>query len=672
MIAAAMRRPWRPNDRADTVEMERRAVAPKPSDETVSRILSRLRPPSSRPRLIDWLEVHRIHARSRRMASIDDGALAALVRAQAPDLLHHGLTGAPLRIAAAGVREMTRRKMGFALHPVQTLGGLAMLRGRIIEMATGEGKTATNLIPVTVAALAGVPVHVVTVNDYLAERDSETLRPVLEAFGLSVGLIVEDTEHDDRGAVYGRDIVFATNKSFAFDYLRDRIANGAASGALSDLVRRTLGVHAGEAGRTVSRGLGFAIVDEVDSVLIDEAQTPLIITAETDGDEEREIADAFLELAQTLREGVEFRIEGSGRTIRLLPPADEIVDGIHPMSAELVPRAARREKLVQALSALHLYRRDEHYILREEDGETGIAIVDEFTGRVMADRQWQRGLHQMIEAKEAVDTSPARRTIAQITYQTFFNRYMWFAGMTGTAREVAAELRLAHGRAVVRLPTHRRIRRRHGVTQVYGASGPRWRGVVEKVRELNARGRPVLIGVRSVEASEHIAALLREAGMEPFVLNARQDAVEAAIVADAGKAGRITVATNMAGRGTDIPVSAEIERQGGLVVILTEFHTSSRIDRQLYGRSGRQGQRGLAIAMISLEDGLFVNSVPRLTRFLRFATFGRSGRLPVWTGGLLRIVAQSSEESRARSRRFRVIRRARQLQRSLAFTPDRI
>lgn len=671
-MTAIARQPWLAKDRADTVELERRPTTPKPSDELVTRWLSKLRPPSSKPRLRDWLEVQAIQARSLRMRSLDDATLVALVRDQAPRLLHGGLTGKPLRIAAAGVREMIRRRMGISLHPVQTLGGLAMLRGRIVEMATGEGKTVTNLIPATVAALTGIPVHIVTVNDYLSARDSETLRPVLEAFGLSVGHIVEETEHDDRAGIYARDVVFATNKSIAFDYLRDRLAPVAASGALSELVRRSLGVHAGETVRTLCRGLGMAIVDEVDSVLIDEAQTPLIITAETDGDEELAVAEVFLDLARSLKPGVDYRIEASGRSVRLLPPADEVVEGLSPPTPDLVPRAARRERLAQALSAIHLYRRDEHYILRDGDDGPAIAIVDEFTGRVMADRQWQRGLHQMIEAKEGIGASPARRTLAQITYQTFFNRYMWFAGMTGTAREIAAELRLSHDREVLRLPTHRRIRRRHAVSHVYGSSEARWRAVVRKVASLHKRGRPTLIGVRSVEASEHIADMLRRAGLDPFVLSARQDADEAAIVAEAGKAGRITVATNMAGRGTDILVPAEIEKRGGLAVILTEFHSSSRIDRQLYGRAGRQGQRGLAIAMVSLEDSLFVNCVPELTRMVRLLTFGLRGRLPSWTGGLLRVAAQSREESRARARRLRVIRRTRQLQRSLAFTPDRI
>lgn len=664
-------RPWRPTDRADTLAAERRPPVPKRSDEIVGGFITGLSLPSTRPRLRQWIEAHRIVAASRRMRGLSDEELAARVTSQAPDLLREGLRGRPLRMLAAGVREMTRRKLGLAQHPVQLLGGLAMLRGAVIEMATGEGKTVTNLVPVTAAALIGVPVHVVTVNDYLASRDCEALRPVLEAFGLRVAAIVDETEHGERPALYASDIVFTTNKAVAFDYLRDRMAADG-DGALRALAGRNLGHEAGERARNLARGLGFAIVDEVDSVLIDEAQTPLIITAEADADEAHAVARAFLTLAESLREGVDFRLEGGRRSIRLLPPGEAMADGLAPPTAEFVPRAARHERLVQALSAIHLYRRDEHYIVR--DGEDGpeVAIVDEFTGRVMADRQWQRGLHQMVEVKEEARLSSARRTIAQITYQTFFNRYVWFAGMTGTAREAAGELRQGFGRRVLRLPTHRRVRRRHRATRIYGTTEARWRAVLQQAVRLQRRGRPVLIGVRSVEASDIIASLLREAGIEPFVINARQDEDEAAVVARAGEPGRVTVATNMAGRGTDIPVPEEVERRGGLVVILTEFHGSSRIDRQLYGRSGRQGQRGRAMAMVSLEDSLFADAVPSLVALCRFLTFGRAGRLPTWMAGLLRIAAQARQERRARRRRGQVTRRARQLQRSLAFAPDGI
>ncbi|RKF13563.1 hypothetical protein D6850_14860 [Roseovarius spongiae] len=663
-------RPWRTPERADTAEVERRPRAPRRSDEVVLTALSYLRRATRPPGPRGWYETRAVLRIARRLAALDDAALAAEVRAQAPLLLACGLRGEPLRIAAAGVREMTHRKLGMRHHPVQITGGLALARGRIVEMATGEGKTITTLIPAVLVALTGTPVHVITVNKYLAARDAETLAPVLGALGLTHGVITEDTEHHLRPAIHASDVVFTTNSDVAFDYLRDRLATGRDRTALATIARRMLGRDGGrDAARILTRGLGFAVIDEVDSILIDEAQTPLIITAERPGGDAARAADeVMLALAATLEEGVHYRLDRRARSVRLLPPAADVLAGLAPPVPALIPEPARREALVHALSALHLYLRDEHYILTDD----GLAIVDEFTGRVMADRQWQSGLHQMIEAKERVDRSGTRETLAQITYQTFFARYLWFAGMTGTASEVARELRLSHGRSVLRLPTHRPIRRRMARTRLYGRSDARWAAVAREARRVAARGRPVLIGTRSVAASEEIAARLRAAGAEPTVLNARQDADEAAIVAQAGEAGRITVATNMAGRGTDIPVSAEVEALGGLHVIVTEFHGSSRIDRQLIGRTGRQGQRGSAAAHVSLEDALFADMAPGMTRALGALSARWPGRLPGPLAELLRNLAQARAERRGRRRRADTVRRARKQEKALGFRPDNI
>ena len=670
MSSASDPRPWLVRDRADTVEPERRPDPPRPSDEAVRRVLSLLRRAVSRPGLRCWLEVRSIRREGRRMEALDDAALVAEVRAQAPLLLRRGLRGRPLRVAVAGIREMTFRRTGKRHHPVQVAGGLALARGRIVEMATGEGKTLTTLIPAVLVALVGVPVHVVTVNSYLAERDAGTLAPVLEAFGLSHGVVTDGTEHHLRAELHDRDVVFSTNSDFAFDYLRDRLALGRHRTALAQMALRALSPQGGrDARRILTRGLGFAIVDEVDSILIDEAQTPLIITAERPGGEDSRIAEeTMLALAAGLEEGRDFRLDRKARAVRLLPPAEDALAGLVPPVPALLPEPARREALVQALSALHLYLRDEHYIVTEK----GLAIVDEFTGRMMADRQWQSGLHQMIEAKERVERSGRRETLAQITYQTFFARYLWFAGMTGTAAEVAHELGQGHGRPVFRVPTHRRPRRRIRPTRLYGSAAARWRAVVREARAVAGQGRAVLIGTRSVAASEEVAALLEAAGLAPQVLNARQDADEAALVAGAGAAGRITVATNMAGRGTDIPVPPEVEARGGLHVIVTEFHGSARIDRQLVGRAARQGQRGSARAIVSLEDALFADNLPGLTGLLRRLTAGRKGRLPGGLADLLRRLAQGRAERRGRSRRRATVRRAERQRKALGFRPDNI
>ncbi len=663
-------RPWCAPDRADTVEPERRPRVPKRSDEIVLTLLSHLRRASTGPGLRSWFETRDVMRIGRRLAALDDAALADRVRAQAPVLLSRGLRGHPMRVAAAGVREMTWRKLRMRHHPVQITGGLALARGRIVEMATGEGKTITALIPAVLVALTGTPVHIITVNRYLAERDAETLGPVIAALGLTHGVITDQTEHHLRPAIHARDIVFSTNSDIAFDYLRDRLALGRDRTALETIARRALGRDGGrDAARILTRGLGFAVIDEVDSILIDEAQTPLIITAQRPGgDAARAADDALLALADSLEEGTHFRLDRKARAVRLLPPVADVLAGLKPPTPELIPEIARREAMVKALSALHFYRRDEHYIVTGD----GLAIVDEFTGRVMPDRQWQSGLHQMIEAKERVERSGKRETLAQITYQTFFARYLWFAGMTGTAAEAARELRLSHGRAVLRLPTHRRIRRKTERTRLFGRSDRRWAVVARDAARIAARGRPVLIGTRSVAASEEIAERLRAIGQVPTVLNARQDEDEAEIVARAGERGRITVATNMAGRGTDIVVRPEIEAMGGLHVIVTEFHGSSRIDRQLIGRTGRQGQRGSAAAYVSLEDALFADMAPGMVRLLRAITARWPGQLPGFMAEFLRKLAQSRSEQRGRKRRAETVRRARKQDKALGFRPDNI
>lgn len=663
-------RPWQASDRADLPEPERRIKPPKRPDEVILTGLSYLRRASSGPSLWAMFETKLILFEGRRMRALPDVELLALVRAQAPVLLRHGLRGRALRIAAAGVREMTHRRLGLLHHPVQVTGGMALMRGQIVEMATGEGKTITTLIPAVLVALTGTPVHVITVNSYLAMRDAETLAPVLKAFGLSHGVITDETDHGARPDIYACDVVFSTNSDVAFDYLRDRLALGRDRTALAMLARRALGRDGGrDSRRILTRGLGFAIVDEIDSILIDEAQTPLIITAERPGgDAARAAEDMMLALAQSLEEGRHYLLDRKARSVRLRPGVDDVLAGLVPPTPDLIPEVARREALVQALSALHLYTRDEHYILTDE----GLALVDEFTGRVMPDRQWQSGLHQMIEAKERVDRSALRETLAQITYQTFFARYLWFAGMTGTASEVARELRLTHARRVLRLPTHRRVRRRMARTRLFGSSAARWQAAALAAMRMAAQGRPVLVGTRSVAASEAVTDALRALGLSPTVLNARQDADEAAIIADAGQAGRITVATNMAGRGTDIPVSAEVEARGGLHVIMTEFHGSARIDRQLIGRAGRQGQRGSAAAYVSLDDALFQDMAPGLVRALRWISLRWPGRLPGIMAELLRNLGQVRSERRGRRRRAETVRRARKQDKALGFRPDNI
>lgn len=662
-------RPWAKGYRADTVLAERRLREVKPSDRFVKRIFARLQKTRARPTIAQWIETRLVLLEAARWRSQPDDALVAALNMRAKKLLQSGMRGAAFRQSAAIVREMTDRTLGLRLHGVQVMGGLALARGNVIEMGTGEGKTLTTLIPAIIVASMRFPVHVVTVNGYLAARDWQTLKPVLDAFALTSASVTEETEPPDRPKAHDHDVVFTTNTDLTFDYLRDRVAHGKTRSALSSLARDRLENRLDRQPRNLVRGLGFAILDEIDSVLIDEAQTPLIITAERAGGEDTQSTETMmLGLAKTLDEGTHFTLHRKERRVELLPQADPVLADLQSGSQHLQSDLARRDMLTHALSAVHLFHRDDHYVITDE----GVAIIDEFTGRLMPDRQWQQGLHQMIEAKENVDRSADRETLAQITYQTMFNRFLWFSGMSGTVREVSAELRASFDRALICVPPNKRKKLRYRGVRLYRRDADRWRAVVRYVAKCAAQDVPVLVGTRSVAASEHVSRLLTEAGLTHDVLNANQDAQEAEIVARAGQAGRITVATNMAGRGTDIPVSADIAQRGGLHVVLTEFHNSVRIDRQLLGRTARQGQRGSAIALVSLEDGLFTDTVPVLSKAVRTLGLGLAPRLPGALADLLRNIGQNRAEKLGRKQRRKTVQQAERLKKSYGYRQDYI
>jgi preprotein translocase subunit SecA len=575
----------------------------------------------------------------------------ALMRAQ-------GLSDDLVIRAFALVREASGRVLGMRHHDVQLIAGRALLQGRIAEMATGEGKTLAATLSVCTAVAAGAAVHVVTVNDYLAGRDAAGNEALYTFFGLSVGVVEQEMPIDERQRQYARDVVYVSNKELTFDYLKDRIALGGLSAPQLKL-RRLRGGHS--APRAILRGLHMAIVDEADSVLIDEARTPLIIS-ETLPDELGEaVYQQAIALARQLESGTHYTLRD--RDI-WLTPAGEAEAALRAGECDGVWKSPlwRKELLTQALSALHIFHCDQHYILA--DGK--VQIVDEFTGRVMPDRSWERGLHQMIEAKENCEITGQRRTLSQITYQRFFRRYLLLAGMTGTALAAAPELKRVYDLSVMRIPTHKPVRRQRLPDRVFRTSAERWQAVADRAGEMAGAGRAVLVGTRSVEASEELSSLLDARGIAHTVLNARQDNAEAEAVAQAGQSGHITVATNMAGRGTDIKLDPEVEQRGGLHVILTEFHESSRVDNQLFGRSARQGNPGSVEAIISLEDSLFQRFTPWLAcrgarLWIKSAAGG--GRLFRW------LVAHAQSRAEARDRRVRLdtIKRDRKWSQSLGF-----
>jgi preprotein translocase subunit SecA len=578
-----------------------------------------------------------VNKKASGLSELDEIELNARVSDCRARLYREGLRDDLVAESFALVREITNRRLGMRHFDVQLYGGWVMLRGMVAEMETGEGKTLTATLPACTAALAGIPVHIVTVNDFLVARDAKWMGPVYKALGLTVGTITEDMSLEQRRQAYACDITYCTNKQLAFDYLKDRM--------LLDQEDRRLHLQLEDlyearprTSRLLMRGLCFAIVDEADSVLIDEARTPLIISNSGKMEQEEATYHEAIRMARKLSKPRDFTLKARDRKAELTDFGKAQIRHMKRGLGGVWNGTRRANELVkQALAALHLYVLDRHYLVK--DGK--IQIIDEYTGRVMADRSWERGLHQMIETKEGCSLSGRQETLARISYQKFFRRYLRLAGMTGTAQEVTRELSLVYHLNVVRIPTNKPSQRRHLRDLVYVTEEQKWSKIIDVIRDLHLQQRPVLIGTKSVAASEHLSNLLSIEGLPHRVLNARQDQEEAQIISQAGQAGRITVATNMAGRGTDIRLAPGIAELGGLHVLASERHEARRIDRQLFGRGSRQGDQGSFQTIVSLQDDFirdFYGS--RLERI--FA--GRSKPLPGWVGSLLVTLAQSAAE----------------------------
>jgi preprotein translocase subunit SecA len=591
--------------------------------------------------------VEPVAAHGRALAGLDDGDLRTAAQAVGLELRRAGLRAEPVARAFALVREAATRATGLRPFDVQLMGGWVLLSGMVAEMETGEGKTLTATLPACTAALAGLPVHIVTVNDYLASRDASWMGPIYRMLGLSVGVIQHGMEPAARRAAYACDVTYCTNKEVVFDYLRDRIVLGDQPSSARLRLERLYGGQA-RVRQLLHRGLHYAIVDEADSVLVDEARTPLIISGGSGDATERQVYEEALAVADKLERGVDFEILETERSVRILPAGQARLEELCLELGGVWQGRQRREDLARhALQARHLILKDKQYLVK--DGK--VQIIDEYTGRVMADRSWEHGLHQMLEAKEDCPLTSRNDPLARISYQRFFRRYLRLAGMTGTAKEIAGELWSVYRLPVVRMPTNRPIARRSLGDSVLGTSEAKWTVIVEHIRAVHDEGRPILVGTRSVAASEHLSRLLTAAGLSHQVLNARQDEEEAAIVARAGERGRITVATNMAGRGTDIKLGPGIADLGGLHVIATERHEAGRIDRQLFGRCGRQGDPGSYEVVVSLEDDLLT-------------VFG--GALKRGPGAVLR-AQRAAERLHSRARR-ELLKLDEQLDSTLAFS----
>ena len=539
--------------------------------------------------------------------SLDDAALASEARVVAGLLKRH--PDWPEDVVArsfAVIRETSARKLGQRHYDVQLIGGYAMVRGMIAEIATGEGKTLAATLAAATAALAGMPVHVVTVNSYLATRDAESMGPLYRFLGLTVGVVTEDVPPHHRSGAYRCDITYCTNKDLAFDYMRDRLRAGR---RLGNLRRKVACLQAGgdQSDGILLRGLHFAIVDEADSVLIDEARTPLILSGESDAARDETVFDQALAHAAQLRPDVHYRVVRNERRVELLAAGRMQVEGLEEFGPPWDQIAERERLIATALTALHMLQADEHYLVRGGKAQ----IIDEFTGRIIPNRTWVEGLHEMVERKEQLKLSERRGTKARMTYQRFFRRYGRLAGMSGTAREVAAELQRVYRLSVAAIPLHRPDRKTMQSHRTHPNIGTKWHAITAEVAAIHETGAPILIGTRTVAATKIASEALVERRLAHVVLSAADAASEAEIIARAGMRRAITVATNMAGRGTDIRLGEGTAGLGGLHVILSEPHEAGRIDRQLAGRCGRQGDPGQICPHVSLEDDLVVSHIPR-------------------------------------------------------------
>ncbi|MBL8891265.1 MAG: translocase [Planctomycetaceae bacterium] len=507
------------------------------------------------------------------------------LRCESLSLRYRLASGQPVKALLPEIMGLTvaaiQRVHGLTPHDVQLRGGVQLCLGRIAEMKTGEGKTLTAMFPTVLFALRGLGCHVVTANDYLASRDADFARPVLACLGLNVGVVSQDTDPADRHAAYHRDVTYSTAKEVGFDFLRDR-----------------LGLHS----TPVLRPLYFALVDEADSILIDEARTPLIIGLTTPQDEiTLGCYHWAARHARDFEQQRDFRFDNHTRRLQLLPAGVFRVRSLPQDSAtRQVSLQTLFHHIENAIRAQNDYHLDQHYAI--VDGK--VVIIDPFTGRPAEGRQWQGGLHQAIEAKEGLEISPDNRSAARITIQNLFLLYEQFTGMTGTAWSSRREFHRVYRKSVVRIPTHRPVQRVQLTPQVFAREDDKWNAIVQEISEMLSAGRSVLVGTRNVDASEVLSARLMDCNIRHQVLNARHIQREAGIVAEAGQVGRVTVATNMAGRGTDIKLAPEVIAAGGLHVILSEMHESSRIDWQLIGRGCRQGDLGSFRIFVSLDDEL--------------------------------------------------------------------
>lgn len=598
-----------------------------------------------------WELAGRIEAAAEKLRDASEADLRQQVTAQREAVKRSGgRTSAAAEESLPLVAELAARTLGLRPYRVQLMAALGLVRGRLVEMATGEGKTLSIALAAAVSGWAGRPVHVITANDYLATRDADGLRRFFSACRLTVAAVTGPAEPAERREAYRADIVYTTSKEIVADFLRDRLVLGLMADAGRRTVQRLLrGGTTDE--RIVLRGLHTAIVDEADNQLIDEAVTPLIISRPQENSSLLTVCRRADRVAASLLVGEDYEVDHRFKEVKLLDAGrDRIARACAEEPAGRFNQPVWMNILVvQALQARHFFLRDKQYVI--VDGK--IVIVDESTGRLMPGRAWRLGLHQAVEAKEEVDLTPPAESLARLSFQRFFRLFRRLSGITGTAAEASGEFWRIYGLPYLKIPTHRPNQRKDLPTRYFATAAQKWSAVVDEIARLHVEARPVLIGTRSVAASEHLGRLLSARGIQHSLLNAIRHSEEAAIIYLAGESHAVTVATNMAGRGTDIRLGQGVADKGGLHVILTEFHESKRIDRQLQGRAGRQGDPGSTRTFASLEDDLPERFLPGFGVRTLVKLLARGGvaaeRIVAWA---LRRAQRSAERQAYRQRRL--------------------
>jgi preprotein translocase subunit SecA len=582
----------------------------------------------------------------RELAGASAETLRGRTFALRAHLARDGFTEARAAEALAIVSMTCGAILGSVPYDTQLMAARVMLDGHLAEMATGEGKTLAAALTAAIAALAGIPVHVVTANDYLVARDAAALHPLYQALGLTAGAVVQNMDAAARRAAYACDVTYCTAKELVFDYLRDRLA----APRRSELEEHAAHLAAAPAPAKLLRGLCMAIIDEADSVLIDEARVPLILSGVQPGQDAAPFHHGW-RLSAQLEAGVHFSLDAATRSARLTAAGCGRLKALIAQDSHPWPTARHcQDIVVMALTARHLLERGRDFLAK--DGR--VEIIDETTGRTAQGRSWSHGLHQLVEIKEGCAPSPQISPLVQITYQRFFQRYLRLCGLSGTLRESRYEVLKVYGRQIAPVPLRCPDRRRLLPPRVFTRRDAQWSAVVARVQELHVCGRPVLIGTGSVSESEALSRRLQSAGLPHAVLNARQDRHEAAIIAAAGAAGAITVSTNMAGRGTDIILRGTSAAAGGLHVICCQQNAARRIDRQLMGRCARQGDPGSAETYIALDGVLLARHW--LSRLVKRCT-RREEMRHSWLGALALRLAQREEEHRQRMERESLMRR---------------